>query len=194
VNYTGGNWYLPNFSQTATGTALVAGSVYFYPLYISLPVTIESLAIFAVVGAAGVDYWNVGIYTNLSSGRPGTLLGSGAGSISSSTGFISIALNSNVSITTPGWYWLAFQASDTTQRLVGIGGAGFHIFESGPGQFFGSPTLANAATLFGVSVTGTAQTSAGIANVTMPTGPTGFSEITTAQQMPTLLYQVVSVP
>jgi hypothetical protein len=192
--YTAGNWYQAQTNVTSVaGAAMVAGTTYFYPIFIQRPVTIEAIGFQITTAAAGTAYFNVGIYSN-SSGQPSARLAAGAGSNSTSTGATSLTLNANYSVTTPGWYWLAFQAADTSMRNQSLSSNG-NGASSILGQNLGSTNLSYilANSITGYCMTGTAQSSAGYANITMPATTSGLS-FTNGALMPLTAYQLYSVP
>jgi len=197
IVYLTSNWYqMPTIASTAVGSAMTAGSIYFYPFFIPQPITIDQLAFYVNTGAAGGSaYWNVGIYSNNASSQPGTRLAAGAGSNSTSTGNTAVSLNSNLSITTPGWYWLAFQAADTTMKTVAAQDSNGVGRPNASAQNLGNSSLtyvmSNSSA--GYIMAGSVQTSAGYANITMPTTTSSLSWLLNSL-MPVMAYHVYSIP
>jgi hypothetical protein len=148
-SYTAGNWYaqFPQMVTPFAGAAMVVGSIYYTPVYIPVSGNVESLAVRATTGSAGSVAMAVAIYTNASGNVPGNIIANSAGNTNTTTGAITFSLTvPGVAAVTPGWYWLAFQAPDTTQRLYTYqqtlgavtGGWGYYFGNSSVGSVLGS--------------------------------------------------------
>ena len=156
--YINATSYMPpqNCALGNVGTVGVAGSIYLMPIWIGQPVTLSGVSFKIQTGGAGASAFSVGLYNTLTTSgftnRPGTLLANSTGSTSTGTGNTTLSLS--YSIAAPGWYWLAFQYGDTTQKLFA---AAINQSTIGPawGGILGSATLANIQlAMNGVSTTG----------------------------------------
>ena len=159
------------------------------PFYIDEPITIESLSvdIGTAGGGAGCTF-GAAIYQNGTGStgyRPYTLLGKTVGSVSTSTGTLTLSMVSNVSITQQGWYWLGFQYGDGSMKLY----TQSPYTPMNAAQFMGSAVAAHliGAGLEGVSIPGTVQT--------WPNPAAGtFTEISNVSIIPFMWLQLASVP
>ena len=119
-NYTGQYMACSSpVSSINSGEAMAVGSVYFAPIYIPNPVTIEGIAVSLSLAGATGTIWGAALYsgTGPTGGRyiPQSVI-VGATSASLSTNQITLAVTPTP-ITSAGWYWLAFLAGDTTMRM-----------------------------------------------------------------------------
>lgn len=194
-NYTGGNWYVPSIytAPIAPTAAGATGICFAQPFALDKAITIEAISFNVTTGANAATYFNVGIYSNAPSGRPGTLLAQGAGLSSVATGAISIALQANLSLQ-PGIFWLAYQYGDAVQKLTSVNTTQTPGISNPFIYLTGTSTAAlalSAAPQAGVTFTSQGQTASN--TPTMPTGPTGFFATVTLN-MPMMAFQVASVP
>lgn len=188
-------WYRPFVFNIAAGSALVGGTVYLYPFFVAQPITIKALGFGGMTAAGGVSFFNMGIYSNNPAlNSPSTLLANCTGSNGTSANSLSLALSSNLAITTPGWYWTALQSSDSTARWVSASGANNPIGNPSFLQVMGTSTLNSAvnALQIGFSFSTNTQTSSGAANVTLPSSVSGAA--VGIVNIPLVSYQISSVP
>ena len=192
ANYTASTYYVSGPMNSSAGNAGTTGTIYFQPIFITAPITIEAIAV--NIGTAGNGAGctfgcalygsNTGTYVN----KPGSLLAPTNGSISTATGALALAMTSNYSITTPGWYWLAFQFGDGAMKLYNPISTGFNA-----GRYMGLTTvghaLGNGGEQTGVSINGTVQTWPNPGNATGPYVDTYNTAI-----MPIMAIEVASVP
>lgn len=187
--YTSGNWYSSFPSQeitTASGTAMVAGSIYYQAFYLIAPVVIQAIGLRISAMSSGSVAMAFAIYTNNpANNSPQYLIANSAGAASTATGGYSQALSPATPLLQPGWYWLAFQAPDATIRpYIWNGGAGNLL-----GQFLG---------VWGASSVGIAVGSASVASPFFSqTGTTGTwpnpagGANGAATTVPTMCFQVL---
>ena len=192
-------------SVTPSSTAGVAGSIYFQPIWIGQPITIEGEASKITTAYAGsgtcTNSWGVAIYANSGNRPTGAPLAYGYSSnlntgnltvtftnCTAVTGISSCAISPSVSFLAPGWYWMAFQYGDTTMC---VGTPATSALNIDAGIWMGTSTLANIASnnfyLQGVSVTGTPGT--------FTTNPLSFTEYAASNGIiPWMAIELASVP
>lgn len=192
-------WYRqPSYSALITGLTTVPGTVYLSPVYIAQPITVKALAVsFATAPTTGLtSYYNVGIYSNNSSNNtPSTLIANFTGTNATTNFLQTMNLSSNISITSPGYYWLAFQSSDTGLRFSAAYPGNAPSLTNPIATVLGSSSasLVMQAVTNGFSFSTGVQTSSGAANITLPTSVSGALS-TLSGVVPIMAYQVASVP
>lgn len=142
-NYTsGGFWYTePNATgASATTQAVTANIAFFYPMYISKPVTIQALA-FEVIGVSATNSCQIAIYSpdGTSTNRPGALItGSGNMSVASNGPVSSGALTQGTATPTltPGLYFKGVNCNNSAATFAGPAAGSFFA-----NQLIGSATL-----------------------------------------------------
>jgi len=182
--------YMATFSTSGSaGSVSASGGMCFTPIWIGLPVTLEGIGFQIGTGYSGSGTgFAVGLYssdTGASANRAKTLLASSTISSSTGTGATTLAFQSNYSITSPGWYWLAFQFGDATQKIYALQATSYQFI---PGAFMGSSTFASLRTgIFGLSATAPSPG-------TMPATAPSMSEITASGSSCWLAAEIASQP
>lgn len=114
-------YYQPIYAPF-TGASLVvtANRVYYTPIYIGSTDAIRRLRV-SSTGTSTTGNVILGVYSS-SAGQPATRLGQTASTaVTSGTGFTEVAVN--ISVTQPGWHWLAAVYSSTpTQHPLDLSG------------------------------------------------------------------------
>lgn len=198
--YTGvaGTYYASFLGIGNSGTSESSGFTCFTPIFISNISTWEGAVVNVTTAYSGTGTgWGLALYasgtgqgTHAAINRPdGSPIASTSFQTGTGTSNQTVAFASHVQIT-PGWYWIAFEFGDSTQRIGTLGGtAGDSPLL--PGVYMGS-TSANAVTwsnhVLGLSVAATGGT--------FPTlnSSTSFSEITTTNGSCAIALEMYSVP
>jgi hypothetical protein len=183
--YQTGNWYNAVPGQTA-GTAVVqtSGKVVCEPFVIYQQVTINQLGVNILV--AGSSNFQMALYNNNSSNRPGTEIDDthGANTVDTTTGVNQVSLGSS-DVLSPGIYWFCITQNDSTVKYLSVSNA--NTFVTG---LIGSSAVANTlSNSYTQGVTG---------SLTYPTGTWGslgsvtWSDVTTSGVVPIFAYHVSS--
>lgn len=130
--YKAGRYYGPEFHVGPTNTALAAAAtLYAEPFYVGASSVLKTLNFDIGTGIAGAWNARMCVYYDSGSGSPAGLVpNSDAGTIAigsgSVTGVETSTLNSGNGITLsgPGWYWLAFMADTSGQSVYSFSGGG----------------------------------------------------------------------
>jgi hypothetical protein len=119
--YVAGDWYPPNSAVEIAGSALVAGDLYFRPVFIAQALTVHALGARVSTAFAGGNF-QLALYRNNSGispspNRPGLLVDHTRSISTATVGAFSGLLGANRSISA-GWYWTGHQCDNTTARFI----------------------------------------------------------------------------
>ena len=194
AGYVANSWYYPIYSAATphSGTTMTTNIVYLTQFFVPQKVTISDLGVVFTSVSSGKNV-QLGIYNNDTSpvNRPGTLVcktGSIASPVSGNTAASGAISGGNVQLT-PGIYWSAIEV-DTT-GLLGVTTRN-NAADMTMGQYVGSATLATIAG--SVSATFTALSAPQNFGTWASLHGATFTEITTQNFGPLIVYKVASVP
>jgi len=198
-NYTGGNFYSGQPApQYTAGVAGGTGQIYFSSVWIGKAITISEIAYRITTSGITGAYYNVGLYAD-DHGTPGALLASGVGDNTFTATTKSTPFQTPYSVVTPGWYWLAYQYPDSTQKLDCLNQSTtvgqWHNFANGVGAT-GNMQVQGASQTLGMktNTASTVQTVANTPTLPNPANAAGSVAENATLAVPLMQYKVLSVP